>query len=117
MLSKRKKNEMQMTMADNRPIIGTEFKVLVEIEPVDDVHMEDMELTCQFYTRLDNPLTVTKEQMIKVDADSYIALVDTTGMGAGSLRNRITVDIPDKDFADGYRREIVDIETGIRVYR
>lgn len=103
-------------MADNRPIIGTEFKVLIEIEPVDEVHMADMEFTCQFYTRLDNSLTVTKEQMIKVNDDSYIALVDTTGMSAGALRNRMTVDIPDKDFADGYRREIVDVGAGTRIY-
>lgn len=102
-------------MADNRPIIGTEFKVLVEIEPVDDVHMADMEFTCQFYTRLNDPLTVTKEQMIKVNDDSYIALVDTTGMSAGTLRNRITVDIPDKDFADGYRREVTDISTDVKI--
>ena len=104
-------------MADNRPIIGTEFKVLVEIEPVDEVHMSDMEFICEFYTRLGNPLSVTKEQMIKVNDDSYIALVDTTGMSAGTLRNRMTVDIPDKDFADGYRREIVDIEAGTKIYR
>lgn len=102
-------------MNDNRPIIGTEFKVLVEIEPVDDVHMAGMEFTCQFYTRLNEPLTVTKEQMIKVNEDSYIALVDTTGMSAGTLRNRITVDIPDKDFADGYRREVTDVSTDVKI--
>ena len=104
-------------MTDNRPIIGTEFKVLVEIEPVDEVHMVDMEFTCQFYTKLNDPLMVTKEQMIKVNDDSYIALVDTTGMSAGTLRNRMTVDIPDKDFADGYRREVVDVEAGTKIYR
>lgn len=104
-------------MADNKPIIGTEFKVLVEIEPVDEVHMADMEFTCLFYTRIDYPLTVTKEQMIKVNDDSYIALVDTTGMSPGTLRNRMTVDIPDKDFADGYRREVVDVEAGTKIYR
>lgn len=104
-------------MNDNKPIIGTEFKVLVEIEPVDDVHMVDMEFTSQFYTRLNEPLTVTKEQMIKVSDDAYIALVDTTGMSAGALRNRMTVDIPDKDFADGYRREVVDVEAGTKIYR
>lgn len=103
-------------MENNRPIIGTEFKVLIEIEPVDDVHMADMEFTSLFYTRLYAPLKVTKEQMIKVNNDSYIALVDTTGMKEGALRNRMTVDIPDKDFADGYRREIVDVGAGTRIY-
>lgn len=104
-------------MAENRPIIGTEFKVLVEIDPVDDVHMADMVFSCQFYTRLESPKTITKEQMIKVSDDSYIALVDTTDMSAGTLRNRMTIDIPDKDFADGYRREIVDVEAGTKIYR
>lgn len=99
-----------------KPIIGTEFKVLVEIAPVDDVHMVDMEFTCQFYTKIDAPKTITKEQMIKVSEDSYVALVDTTGMSAGTLRNRMTVDIPDKDFADGYRREVVDVEAGTKIY-
>jgi hypothetical protein len=102
-------------MADNRPIIGTEFKVLIEIEHVDDVHMADMEFYCEFYTRLGNPLTVTKEQMIKVSDDAYIALVDTTGMSAGTLRNRMTVDIPDRDFPDDYRREVVDFSTDIKI--
>lgn len=103
-------------MTDNRPIIGTEFKVLVEIEPVDNVRMSDMEFSCRFYTQLNRPKTITKSDMIKVDDNSYIALVDTTGMREGALRNRMTVDIPDKDFADGYRREIVDVGAGTRIY-
>lgn len=103
-------------MAENRPIVGTEFKVLVEIDPVDGVHMTDMEFTCQFYTRQDRPMTISKKRMIKVDDNSYVALVDTTGMSAGVLRNRMTVDIPDKDFDDGYRREIVDVGAGTRIY-
>lgn len=103
-------------MANNRPIVGTEFKVLIEIEPVDDVHMADMEFNCRFYTQLNRPKTITKNEMIKVDDNSYIALVDTTGMKDGALRNRMTVDIPDKDFADGYRREVVDVGAGTRIY-
>jgi hypothetical protein len=104
-------------MEENRPIVGTELKVLVQIDPVDNVHMVDMLFDCRFYTRLDNPLIITKDKMIKVNDDSYIALVDTTGMSAGTLRNRMTIDIPDKDFADGYRREIVDVEAGTKIYR
>ena len=104
-------------MTIHKSIVGTEFKILVEIEPIDDAHMEDMEFTCLFYTNFDNPLTVKKTDMIKVNADGYIALVDTEGMKPGTLRNRITVDIPDKDFDDQYRREIADVETGVKIYR
>ena len=104
-------------MSENKPIVGTEFKILVRVEPIDGVHMEDMEFVCEFYTRLESPFSVKKEEMIKVDADGYIACVDTEGMKPGTLRCRITVDIPDKDFDDQYRREIVDVEIGVKIYR
>ena len=38
--------------------------------------------------------------MIKIDADNYIALVNTEDMNPGTLRNSMIVDIPDRDFAD-----------------
>lgn len=104
-------------MNENKPIVGTEFKILVRIEPIDGVHMEDMEFVCEFYTRLEAPQAVAKSEMIKVDADSYIALVNTEGMSPGALRNRITVDVPDRDFDDDYRREITDIPTGIKIIK
>lgn len=104
-------------MAESRPITGTEFKILVRIEPVGGIHMKDMRVSCVFYTRMDAPFTVSKEEMIYVDDDSYIALVDTTGMSSGVLRNRITCEVPDLDFNDGYRTEIVDVETGVTLYR
>lgn len=45
-------------MAENRLIIGTEFKVMINIEPFDGVHMEEMEFECAFYTRINEPLVV-----------------------------------------------------------
>lgn len=102
-------------MAENRLIVGTEFKVMINIEPFDGVHMEEMEFECAFYTRINEPLVVRKSEMIKIDADNYIALVNTEDMNPGTLRNRMIVDIPDRDFADGYRREIVDMVTDMKV--
>jgi hypothetical protein len=104
-------------MAESRPITGTEFKILVRIEPVGGIHMKDMRVNCVFYTRMDAPFEVSKDDMIYVDDDSYIALVDTSGMSSGVLRNRITCEVPDLDFHDGYRTEIVDVETGVTLYR
>ena len=102
-------------MNDVKQIVGTEYKVILHIEPVDGVHMEEMEFECMFYTRIQEPLFVKKSEMIRVDADSYIALVNTEGMSAGTLRNRMTVDIPDRDFPDDYRREIMDMVTDIKI--
>lgn len=104
-------------MAESRPITGTEFKMLVRIEPIGGIHMKDMRVNCVFYTRMDAPFAVSKDEMIYVDDDSYIALVDTSGMSSGVLRNRITCEVPDLDFNDGYRTEITDVETGVTLYR
>lgn len=104
-------------MAESRPITGTEFKILVRIEPIGGIHMRDMRVNCVFYTRMDVPFTVSKDEMIYVDDDSYIALVDTSGMSSGVLRNRITCEVPDSDFPDEYRTEITDVDTGVILYR
>lgn len=104
-------------MADRSPITGTEFKILVRIEPVGGIRMKDMRVNCVFYTRMDVQFAVSKDEMIYVDDDSYIALVDTSEMSSGVLRNRITCEVPDLDFDDGYRTEIVDVETGVTLYR
>lgn len=96
-------------------IVGTECKVLVMVEPIDGVHMSGMEFSCLFYTDVSSPIEIKKDQMIKVDDDSYIALLDTSGFKPGTLRNRMIVDIPDHDFLDGFRREIADMEIDAKI--
>lgn len=104
-------------MQDYKPIVGTELKLLVRVLPIGDVHLQDMNFTCHFYTRSDSCVKVEKSEMLFVSEDSYIALVDTSDLQAGVLRNRIIFDIPDSDFHDGYRREVTDVETGVKLFK
>ena len=58
----------------------------------------------------------TKEDCIMVgDGESYVVLVNTDEMGIGSLKLRLTVQIPDTDYQSGYRKAIIKINPHIRI--
>ena len=94
-------------------IIGTQLKLNISIEAINGYHMKDYEFSCMFYVDLDNPIIINKSQMKYKDADNYLVILDTTAIGIGRVRARITANIPDDDFDKKTRKEIVDIDTGI----
>jgi hypothetical protein len=55
--------------------------------------------------------------MIRVDSNNYIVLVDTNEVGAGDLKCKVTAYIPDGDFPDELRTEVVNIDTGINIIK
>ena len=77
--------------------------------------MDDYEFEAEFFcgpTRL----KALKNEMIKVDSNNYIVLLDTSKLGAGKLKCKVTARIPDSDFSDGLRTEVVVLDTGINIY-
>lgn len=86
--------------------IGTELKINVHIEPIGDLHMSDYDFSAKFYTRAIKPVVVHKRDMIQVDADNYIARVETGYMTPSVLTMVVTAQIPDADFSDGLRTEV-----------
>ena len=98
------------------PSKGTEIKISVTAELGADIHMDDVDFECEFYgTFVQNKVTVRKEEMIRIDADEYVAIVDSAVVGTGQYYMRFTAYIPDTDMDDGLRTEVVTIPTGIRV--
>jgi hypothetical protein len=97
-------------------IIGTEIKININVEPIDDIHLSECDFTATFYANSEKSLVINKEQMIKKDEDNYVALVDSEILGKGLVRLRLEVQIPDKDFPDGYRKEIGVICTGVIIH-
>lgn len=95
--------------------IGTEYKINIGMQAIGDIHLSDCELTAIFYVNTVKTQVIQKEEMVVVDDDNYIALVDSSLTGAGELKARITVEIPDADFDDGKRTEVVVVNTGIIV--
>ena len=95
--------------------IGTELKINLHIEPLDGWRMKDYDFHAEFFIYANRVEKVDKSAMIESDPDNYVALVDTARLGTGEIRVRLTAYIPDNDFPDGLRTEVVNMPTGITI--
>lgn len=95
--------------------IGTEFKINVHVEPIGGYHMDDYDFSCKFYIYMSRAVEMKKSDMIRVDADNYIACIDSSKIGIGAVRMRITALIPDGDFPDGFRTEVETVDTKVMI--
>ena len=54
---------------------------------------------------------IKKEQMIKEDDENYVAVIEGENalkVGRGQVKVQVTAFIPDSDFSDGFRTEIIE---------
>lgn len=98
-------------------ILGSELKININIEPMINLHMNDYDFICYFYVNQNRSLTVSKDQMKKIDDDNYVAMIDTSRIGVGELKVKVTAYIPDTDFDDSLRTEISTVNTGIQIIK
>lgn len=98
-------------------LVGTELKININIEPIDNKHMSEYDWTAHVYCNSKASLNLSKSDAIKKDDDNYIILIDTSLLGTGDLKCKLTAYIPDADFIDGLRTEIVGINTGITIVK
>ena len=97
--------------------IGTELKININIQPIDNITMDDYEFTVEMYCSPKRTLTIKKADAIRADANNYIVCIDTEMIGAGDLKCKVTANIPDGDFPDMFRTEVVAIDTGISIIK
>lgn len=108
--------------------LGTEVKINVHIEPLASIPTEenpdktklsmvDYDFNVRFFTRPNKSVTIKKTDMIMEDDDNYIAVVDTSDLGAGVLQMVVTAYIPDGDAGiDNLRTEVTPpITTNIQI--
>lgn len=93
----------------------TEFKINVHVEPIDGYTMDDYDFTCRFYIYTNRYVEVKKEEMARLDESNYVACIDSSRIGVGMVRMRITAHIPDADFPDGLRTEVEEVSTGVSI--
>lgn len=93
--------------------LGTIYKLCIHIDGLPGT-MDDVAFTCRFWTFKES-VTLPKEEMIRLDADNYVAVIDSKLLGRGIIRVQTTVQIPDTDIEGGFRTEIYTEETGIRI--
>lgn len=104
-----------MSKQNKNSISGSQIKLNIHIEPLGDLHMEDYDFECKFYIFSKRFIVIPKSQMVKIDADNYVVLVDTTDLGVGQLHMSLTANLPDADSTTGTRKEIACVDTGITV--
>ena len=99
------------------PFIGTELKLNIHIEPIGDTTMDDYNFEVEVYCSPKRPIIIPKANAIRIDSDNYVVLVDTNVVGAGYLKCKVTAQVPDGDFPDLLRTEVVCIDTGINIIK
>lgn len=99
--------------------IGSDTKIEFTADLPDDLTLADIMFTGKIINvnQKDKVMDFTKADCIKADesGEYYVVLVDTDTMGVGSLVMKLTVQIPDTDYASGYRKEVVKINPHIRI--
>lgn len=99
----------------NKIFLGTELKLNIHIEPIGDITMDDYNFEVEIYCSPKKTIVIPKSDAIKIDENNYIVLIDTNIVGTGDLKCKVTAHIPDADFDDDFRTEIVAIDTGINI--
>ena len=102
---------------DDTIFYGGEFKLKVSMDTIGNYDMEDVNFTCTFSTG-NGSVTLTKDDMFPVQDDptTYIAPLNSTTLGRGTLTVKYEVDIPDTEFTDdNLRHEVVEIPTKIKI--
>ena len=97
--------------------LGTEIKLNISIPPLGDVTMDDYDFSLEVYCSQKRVVTISKKDLIRMDSENYVALIDTSELGAGDIKCKVIAYIPDWDFPDKTRTEISVYETDIQVYK
>ena len=111
-----------MNILSGTPVIlGTELKLRVHVDPINDCQLQDYDFEIEVYT---NTVSVkyTKNDIQHIilpdeNRDTCIILLNTLDIGVGRVKVKITANIPDEDFIDGFRTEIAVEDTDIIVIR
>ena len=93
--------------------LGTIYKLNVHIEGLPGT-MDEVDFRCKFWTYR-KELTVEKKDMIRLDENNYMAVVDSSLLGRGTIKVQTTVLVPDTDVDGGVRTEIYTKYTDIKV--
>lgn len=102
--------------------LGTEIKLKIEMEPIGDINMSDCDFMLEAYSGNNKNKIVLKKEgenkdkaIISSGDNAYIFLIDSTKLGVGSLKCRITMLVPDGDFNDYKRTEVSILNPNILI--
>lgn len=94
--------------------LGTIYKIAISISGLAPETMDSVDFSCRFWTFRES-VTLEKADMIRLDADNYVAVIDSKLLGRGTIKVQTTVQVPDGDCAGGFRIEVYTEDTGIKI--
>lgn len=100
----------------SKTLIGTQIKLSITLT-CGTATMDDMEFSIDFFTSAANKITLSKSQLIREDANEYIAIIDTAELSSGSIQMKVTCRVPDEQISGGWRTEIGVADTGVKVQK
>lgn len=102
--------------------LGTEIKLKIEMDPIGNIHMADCDFILEAYAGNNKNKIILKKEgenkdkaIISSGEDAYIFLIDSTQLGAGSLKCRLTLKVEDEDFNDYKRTEVSILNPNILI--
>lgn len=101
--------------SNNKCYLGTELKLNLSIEPIGTTHMSSYDFIVDVFCNPIKSIRIEKSKASKDNDDNYILCIDSNAIGKGKVKVKVTAYIPDKDFADGLRTEVVVVDTGISI--
>ena len=97
--------------------IGTELKLNISIENIGDLTMDDYNFDIEVYCSAKRIISINKADAIRIDENNCMVLIDTNNLGAGDVKCRITAYIPDVDFDDSIRTEVICVDAGVSIVK
>ena len=96
-------------------VIGTELKIRINVKPIEGIRLSECNFTCSFYATPSKTITLTKDELIMIDNDTYLALINSEDLGVGAIKMNIKILVPDEYFPNKVRTEIDTVNTGITI--
>lgn len=88
--------------------VGTQIKFNISLELPGILTMDDVRFFFEFFVFSSKIIKIEKADMVRVDANNYEVICDTTLIGRGDIRLRVTAYIPEDT---GERLEIETVST------
>ena len=117
------KSYMRLTSSGNQSqristyTIGSQIKILIAASLPDNLTLFDADFEVVVYNddKKDQQKKYKKTECILTDDYNYVVLVDSDELGVGTYMVKLTVYIPDTDFPDGKRKEVIRINPNVKV--
>ena len=105
------------TQRVNTYTVGSQIKILIAATLPDNLSLFDVNFDVVVYNddKKDKKKDYAKKDCILTDEMDYVVLIDSDELGVGTYIVKLTVYIPDADFPDGKRKEVIRINPNVKV--